>query len=160
MALDNMFLHIETLLFKDDGTETTHNLFDITLPNGIDAQAANVTRILNDTDQLHYIKADILFSSSGNAPFGTVTIEAGNASDDDEVEINGLIYTAKTVVTDPATQFEIGASNIDTAANLDDVINADTRTGTLGGVKSIHPGGTFVTVASSETAPEGDTVTL
>jgi hypothetical protein len=100
----------------------------------------------------------VLASAVANAfADGTVTCDSVQAGD--TVTVNGLVYTAVAGAKADDTEFSVDTSDDDTANDLADSINNDTRTGTLGVVSAVAVTDT-VTITTDVEGVAGDAVTL
>lgn len=91
--------------------------------------------------------------------YATGTAQCISVVDLDTVTINGLDYTAVSGTKLDNTEFSIDTSNDACAADLEDSINNDVRTGTLNYVSASAVTNT-ITLTSSELGTAGDATTL
>lgn len=89
--------------------------------------------------------------------YGQITFNTSTAAD--EIEINGLVYTAVTGVKADNTEFSIDTSNDAAATDLADSINNDIRTGTLNNLTASSSTAT-VTVSQTVAGVSGNATTL
>jgi hypothetical protein len=109
---------------------------------------------IEDTLEVHVSSAgsDIAVAASG-----TITCVGGLAGD--TVTVNGLEYTAVAGAKADDSQFSIDTGDTETATDLADSIDDDTRTGTLLDVSGASVAG-VVTVTCTTTVGGGNRITL
>lgn len=69
------------------------------------------------------ISESVILNSGPTKGSGTISIATGNMSDADTITINSVVLTAKTTPT-TAGQFKIGSTALQTAINLQNLINS------------------------------------
>lgn len=89
----------------------------------------------------------------------------GNPANNDEVQVGGVTYTFKTVLTGAANEVKIGAADSDTATNLAAAINASAGAGTLYGTGTVANPlvkaslvGLVLTATARQAGADGDTI--
>jgi hypothetical protein len=99
----------------------------------------------------------LVSSDGGTLAVSAATLTGGVTGD--TVTINALPYTAVVGTKDNNTQFSADTGDNETAADLEDSVDADTREGTLSSVSASNATDT-VTLTSSELGAAGDATTL
>ncbi len=148
------FPDIHTLRFKDEDVAEA-GLF-VTQTGASHILVNRISRVRDKDDQKFYNWYDVTNFPICQVANGTILVNT--PIDGTNVTINNLLYTAKTSPTNPG-DFLIGGSNTDTATNLTDVINNDTRVGGIGYVFASSFTNT-VTLGSSLSEDGGDGTTL
>ena len=91
--------------------------------------------------------------------FATGTVTCATAVVDDTVTVNGLLYTAVAGAKANDTEFSIDTGNDETATDLADSIDDDTRSGTAGDVTAVSASA-VVTITTDVAGTAGNAITL
>ncbi len=133
----------------------------ITYGNLVDYFVQNLTQTRSD-DQINQQTLNLIFTSDGQPAVGSVEFINAGPVDGNTITLNGLLYTARDSPVDPG-DFLIGGTTAATAINFRDVMNEDTRIGTLGdvwGYINININVDHVIIESSLIGDAGNPTTL
>lgn len=125
-----------------------------------DVTAAEVTDTVTITSTVRGTDGNTIPLSSSNG--ARLAVSAANLTGGvigDTVTINALVYTGVVGAKDDNTQFSVDTNDDATAIDLEDSINNDVRSGTLGDVSASATTDT-VTLTSDQPGTDGNAITL